>query len=94
MTPEGTEPEIEPPARSHGPGRAASDENETAGEVRVGGEKLRPILVITSGVQGVGKTTFAEQLASRIDAVVISSDVLKVEVGGVVLKEGMLDYFT
>lgn len=67
---------------------------ETSGEVRTGAEKLRPILVITSGVQGVGKSTFADALAQRLDAVVISSDVLKVDVGGVVLKEGMLDYYT
>ena len=65
-----------------------------SGEVRLGAEKLRPILVITSGVQGVGKTTFAEALAQRVDAVVVSSDVLRVEVAGVVLKEGMLDYYT
>lgn len=69
-------------------------ETRESSETRVGAEKLRPILVITSGVQGVGKTTFAEALAQRLDAVVISSDVLKVEVGGVVLKEGMLDYYT
>lgn len=67
---------------------------ETSNEVRTSAEKLRPILVITSGVQGVGKTTFADALAQRLDAVVISSDVLKVDVGGVVLKEGMLDYYT
>ena len=36
----------------------------------------------------------APQRGDRFDAVVISSDVLKVEVGGVVLKEGMLDYYT
>jgi predicted kinase/CheY-like chemotaxis protein len=65
-----------------------------SGEIRIGAEKLRPILVITSGVQGVGKTTFAEALATRVDASIVSSDVLRVEVAGVVLKEGMLDYYT
>src|SRR5947208_1305794 len=53
----------------------------------------RPILVLVTGVQGVGKTTFAELLAPRIDAVTVGSDMLRIEVGGVVLKEGMLDYY-
>lgn len=86
MTPEsGTEPggHARPPY-----GEPASD------DTRISSEALRPILVITSGVQGVGKTTFAEALAQRADAVVVSSDVIKVDVGGVVLKEGMLDYYT
>lgn len=83
-TPEGGTEEGEQERQPH----AAS------GEVRIGAEKLRPILVITPGVQGVGKSTFAEALAQRIDAVVVSSDVVRVEVGGVVLKEGMLDYYT
>ena len=84
-TPEsGTEPGTHP----------ARPDTSSEDEVRVGAERLRPIFVITSGVQGSGKTTFAEALAPRIDAAVVSSDVLRVEVGGVVLKEGMLDYYT
>ena len=85
-----TPPDIGTDSDSQRPevGRPKSD------DVRISAEKLRPILVITSGVQGVGKSTFAEALAQRIDAVVVSSDVLKVEVGGVVLKEGMLDYYS
>lgn len=69
-------------------------EKQAEGDVRVSAEKVRPILVVTAGVQGVGKTTFAEALGPRIDAVLVSSDVLKVDVGGVVLKEGMLDYYS
>ncbi len=61
---------------------------------RTAAEEARPILVITSGVQGVGKTTFAEALARRIGAEVISSDVLQVEVGGIVLKEGTIDVYS
>lgn len=84
-TPEGGTEAGEPHREPHAAG---------GGGVRVGAERLRPILVITSGVQGVGKSTFAEALAQRIEAVVVSSDVVRVEVGGVVLKEGMLDYYT
>lgn len=83
-----------PESGTEGAGEPGRRTRHERGEVRVGAEKLRPILVITSGVQGVGKTTFAEALAQRIDAVVVSSDVLRVEVAGVVLKEGMLDYYT
>lgn len=84
MTPEGGTESGEQERRPH----------TGSGGIRLGAENLRPILVIMSGVQGVGKSTFAEALANRIDAIVVSSDVLRVEVGGVVLKEGMLDYYT
>lgn len=63
-------------------------------DVRTSAESVRPILVITAGVQGVGKSTFAHALAPRIGAEIVSSDVLKIDVGGVVLKEGVLDYYT
>lgn len=94
--PPGIESDIDQPSprktkdRPSGPAR----HEPSSDEVHTGAEKLRPILVITAGVQGVGKSTFAELLAPRIDAVIVASDVLKVEVGGVVLKEGMLDYYT
>lgn len=63
-------------------------------EARTGAEATRAILVITSGVQGVGKTTFAEALAPRLGATLLGSDSLHAEVGGIVLKEGMLDYYS
>lgn len=97
MTPEGIETDIDQPVPRKSPDRPVAKRDsdpDSDNDVRVAGEKLRPVLVITSGVQGVGKSTFAELLATRIDAVIISSDVLKVEVGGVVLKEGMLDDYT
>lgn len=64
------------------------------GEERVAAERVRPILVITAGAHGVGKSTFAEALAPRIDSVIVSADVLQVQVGGVTLKEGMLDWYS
>ena len=76
------------------PSKRRSPEKPENDDIRIASERQRPILVITSGVQGVGKSTFAEALAQRVDAVIVSSDVLKVEVGGVVLKEGTLDYYT
>ena len=81
-------PEESLPRRSH------LDDEDDDQDTRTAIEGTRPILVITAGVQGVGKSTFAKALAPRIGATIVSSDVLKVEVGGVILKEGMLDYYT
>ncbi len=49
--------------------------------------RSRPLLIITTGVVGTGKTTVAQALARRLGLVVISSDVIRKQLAGVPLSQ-------
>ncbi|MFC1917930.1 AAA family ATPase [Chloroflexota bacterium] len=49
--------------------------------------RLRPLLLITTGVTGTGKSTLAQALAGRMGLVVLSSDVTRKQLAGVPLTE-------
>ncbi|MEX0684348.1 MAG: AAA family ATPase [Dehalococcoidia bacterium] len=57
-------------------------------------ESLPPaMLVITCGLAGTGKSTVARNVARRIDAVVLSSDVIRKQMSGLDPRERVLDDF-
>jgi hypothetical protein len=55
--------------------------------------RSRPILLITTGLVGTGKTALAQALAKRLGLVVISSDVTRKRLAGIPLTEHRFDEF-
>jgi len=55
--------------------------------------RARPVLFITVGLVGTGKSTLAQALAKRLGLVVIASDVTRKQLAGVPLKEHRFDGF-
>lgn len=55
--------------------------------------RSKPVLFITSGLVGTGKTTVACALARKLGLVVISSDITRKQLAGILLTENRLDEF-
>jgi len=55
--------------------------------------RSRPILLITTGLVGTGKTALAQALAKRLGLVVISSDVTRKQLAGIPVTEHRFDEF-
>jgi predicted kinase len=55
--------------------------------------RTRPVLFITVGLVGTGKTTLAQALAKRLGLVVIASDVIRKQLAGVPLNEHRFEDF-
>jgi aminoglycoside phosphotransferase family enzyme/adenylate kinase family enzyme len=53
----------------------------------------KPVLFITTGLVGTGKTTIAQALASRLGLVVISSDITRKRLAGIPLAEHRFEEF-
>ncbi len=56
--------------------------------------RTRPVLLITTGLVGTGKTTLAQTLAKRSGLVVISSDVLRKQLAGIPQTEHRYEEFS
>jgi predicted kinase len=54
----------------------------------------KPVLFITVGLVGTGKTTLAQALAKRLGLVVISSDVIRKQLAGIPLTEHRFEEFS
>jgi len=55
--------------------------------------RSRPVLFITAGLVGTGKTTLAQALAKRLGVVVISSDVTRKQLAGIPITEHRFEEF-
>ncbi len=55
--------------------------------------RQRPLLFITTGLLGTGKTTLAQALSQRLGLVIISSDVTRKKLAGIPLTEHRFDEF-
>lgn len=55
--------------------------------------EIRPVLFITVGLAGTGKSALASALADRIGAMVLSSDVIRKRIAGIPLSEHSFDDF-
>ena len=55
--------------------------------------KSKPVLFITTGLVGTGKTTLAQALAKRLGLVVISSDITRKQLAGIPVTEHRYEDF-
>lgn len=55
--------------------------------------RTRPILMITTGLMGTGKTTLAKSVARKTGDVMISSDVVRKQLAGIQQTERKYDGF-